>query len=85
MTICIIATLILAPIVLGMFATCAEHDRADEARERTEKIIAIVRSEQRAPFVVQRNLERRREREIQRARWPSLERIYKEIEDASDA
>lgn len=85
MTLCIIAAAILTPIVLGLFAIAAEHDRADEQRERTEKIIAIVRQEQRAPFVVERNLERRREREIQRSRWPQLERIYKEIEDAADA
>lgn len=80
-----IAYVLLVVIVAAMFSRCAELDRADEARERTEKIIAIVRQEQCAPFVVERNLERRREREIQRSRWPSLERIYKEIEEASDA
>lgn len=80
MTICIIATLILAPIVLGMLAGAAEHDRADERRERTEKIIAIVRQEQRTPVVVERNLERRLRDEMRRGRCNQVAQLYAEIE-----
>jgi hypothetical protein len=52
-----------------------------EARERTACNIQRIRDQQRA--VLEMNLAIKREREIQRSRWPSLERIYAEIERAS--
>lgn len=73
----------IAILVVAGFSRCAELDRADERRERTERIIATVRQQQRAPRVIERNLRVISERHIQRSRWPQLERIYAEIERAS--
>lgn len=74
-------------MILYVFAgliALVRFPRRDDAREvarlRTERIIATVRGQQRSPRVVERNLAWKTNREIERSRWPLMERITRELE-----